>query len=86
VVFLTKGQQRAEHILSLASECARNPRRLLCYATTQDQYLTEPLAVTEPIVNDHNGRWQSLVNVHPTSEFLREPIRLARSLAPTGFV
>ena len=86
VVFLTKGQQRAEHILSLARDCARNPRRILCYATTQDQYLAEQLAVTKPILNDHEGHWQSLVNVHPTSRFSREPIRLAQTLAPTGIV
>ena len=86
VVILTKGAKRAEHILWLARDCARNPDRHLCYATTQEQYLAEPLAVTTPILNDHDGRWQSLVNLHPTSRFLRQPIRLTPPLALTGIV
>jgi hypothetical protein len=86
VVFLTKGNERARHILWLARQCARNPERRLCYATTQEIYLSESQAVTAPILNDHYGSWQSLVNLHPTSQFLREPIRLSPSLAPVGVV
>lgn len=81
VVVLTKGAERARHILWLAQACARNPDRRLCYAATQDGFLAEPLAVTAPIFNDHHGDWQSLVDLHPTSRFLREPIRLAPFLA-----
>jgi hypothetical protein len=86
VVILTKGSKRAEHILWLAKSCARNPDRRLCYTATQDVFLAEPLAVTSPILNDHLGGWQSLINLHPTSRFLREPIRLTPPLAPTGVV
>lgn len=86
VVILTKGQKRAEHILWLAQTCAHNPSRRLCYATTQDAYLAEPLALSTPLFNDHHGQWQSLIDRHPTSRFLREPIRLAAPLAPSGFV
>ena len=81
VVVLTKGAERARHILWLARTCARNPDRRLCYAATQDAFLAEPLAVTAPILNDHHGGWQSLVDLHPTSRFLREPIRLTPPLA-----
>jgi hypothetical protein len=86
VVILTKGAERARHILWLARACARNPDRRLCYATTQEVFLAEPLAVTEPIVNDHHGAWQSLVDLFPTSRFLREPIRLSPPLARAKFV
>ena len=86
VLVLTKGAERARHILWLARTCARNPDRLLCYAATQDAFLAEPLAVTAPVLNDHHGGWQSLVNLHPTSRFLREPIRLSPPLASTGVV
>lgn len=86
VVVLTKGATRAQHILWLARACARNPDRHLCYAATQDAFLANPLAVTSPVLNDHHGGWQSLVNLHPTSRFLREPIRLSPPLAPAGVV
>lgn len=86
VVVLTKGAERARHILWLARDCARNPDRRLCYAATQDTFLADPLAVTSPVFNDHHGGWQSLVNLHPTSRFLREPIRLTPPLAPPRVV
>ena len=86
VVFLTKGIQRVYHILALARDCARNPLRRLCYAATQEEYLSNPLAVTSPLFIDHDGDWQSLVNLHPTSRFLREPVRIVRTVAPTGVV
>jgi hypothetical protein len=86
VVVLTKGVERARHILWLARACARNPDRRLCYAATQETYLAEPLAITAPVFNDHHGGWQSLVNPQPTARFLREPIRLSPPLAPTGVV
>lgn len=82
VVFLTTGAERARHILWLAGELAANRDRRLVYASTQDVYLGEPLAVTEPIFNDHVGHWQALVNPQPSSRFLREPVRLSRPVAP----
>lgn len=78
VVFLTTGSERANHILWLASDLARNKDRRLVYASTQDEYLSEPNAITTPIFSDHNGEWQALVNPQPTSRFQREPIRLTR--------
>lgn len=77
VVVLTKGMERAEHILGLARQCARNEARLLCYATTQDIFLAESRPLTEPILNSHDGHWRCLVNAYPSSRFLRDPIRLS---------
>ena len=85
VVFLTTGAERANHILWLARDLARNKDRRLVYATTQDAYLSELHAVTAPIHNDHFGHWQALVDPQPTSRFQREPIRLTRPIAvPVG--
>ena len=39
-------------------------------------------AVTQPILNDHHGCWQALVNPQPSSQFLREPVRLTPPVAP----
>ncbi len=80
VVFLTTGAERANHILWLAHDLARNKDRRLVYATTQDAYLSEPNAVTTPILNDHHGQWQALVDPQPTSRFQREPVRVTRPL------
>lgn len=60
VAILTNGAERARHILSLARACAHNPGRRLCYAATQDEFLTIELdkaaedAVSEWI--DNNAR------------------------------
>ncbi len=83
VVFLTIGSDRANHMLWLAHELAFIKDRRLVYATTQDNYLSDTLAVTHPIFNDHLGDWQSLVNYQATSGFLRERVRLKRPIART---
>ncbi len=83
VVFLTKGADRANHILWLANNLATNKDRRLIYATTQDTFLGASLAVTSPILNDHRGHWQALVNSQPTAGFApRPPIRLSPPIAP----
>ncbi len=85
VVFLTTGTGRANHILWLAHELARNRDRRLVYATTQDVFLSEPHASTAPILNDHHGDWQALVDPQPTSKFHRDPVRLTPPIAvPQG--
>ena len=81
VVFLTRGVNRANHMLWLARQCARNQDRRLVYAATQDAYLGNPRAATEPLLNDHHGAWRALCDIHPSSPFLREPIRLSPPLA-----
>lgn len=85
VVFLTTGAGRANHILWLAHDLARNKDRRLVYATTQDEYLNEPHASTSPFLNDHHGQWQALVDPQPSSKFQREPVRLTPPIAvPAG--
>lgn len=84
VVFLTVGAERGNHILWLARELANNRDRRLVYATTQDVFLGEPQAVTQPIFNDHQGYWQALVNPQPSARVLRDPVRLSRPIAPSG--
>ena len=76
VVFLTASVARAYHMLALARECARNPNRHLCYATTLDQYLAEANALLSPLFLDHHGRWQALVNVYSSAPFIRVPVRI----------
>lgn len=82
VVFLTLGAERANHILWLARQLATNPDRRLVYASTQDVYQGESQAVTQPILNDHHGDWQALVNSQPSAQFLRERIRLTPPISP----
>jgi len=81
VVSLTRGMNRANHMLWLARPCARNPDRRLVYAATQDADLGDPRAATEPLLNDHHGGWQSLCDLHPSAPFVREPVRLSPPLA-----
>ena len=78
-VFLTKTAIRAEHIVALAGELAQNKDRLVCFATTLDDYLSEDHVLRRPIFLDHHGRWQSLMNIHPTTHSKRTPVRLAIS-------
>ena len=81
VVFLTRGVNRANHMLWLARQCARNKDRRLVYAATQDAYLGTPCAVTDPLLNDHHGHWRALCDAQPSSAFRREPVRLSPPLA-----
>lgn len=76
VAFLTPSAPRAYHILSLARTLARNPDRHLVYATTRDEFLATDDAVGEAVFLDHQGGWQSLVNLHPSGRILRAPVRL----------
>jgi len=86
VVFLTRGVNRANHMLWFARQCARNKDRRLVYAATQDAYLAAQTAVTEPLFNDHHGGWQALCDVHPSSAFVRQPIRLSPPLVRSGAI
>jgi hypothetical protein len=77
VAFLTTTTERLHHILALAKACAGNANRRLCYGATLDSYLGESDAVRAPLFLDHQGRWQALVNIHPSAAFLRAPVRIA---------
>ncbi len=81
VVFLTKSMARAHNMLHLARRCASNADRRLCLVGTQESFLTEANPLTSPILLDHHGGWQSLVDLFPTSKFLRDPVRLESQLA-----
>jgi hypothetical protein len=78
VAFLTTSAEHAYNFLTLARELARNRDRHLFYAATLDEYLQDTNPLTSPILIDHDGRWQSLVNLHPTAAFHREPVQLPR--------
>ena len=83
VAFLTTSAEHGYHFLSLARELARNPDRHLFYAATLDEYLQDTNPLTSSILLDHDGRWQALVNLHPSASFQREPVQLPRkNVAP----
>jgi hypothetical protein len=85
VVFLTLSVERAYHILALAAEIARNPSRRLVYAATHSGYVADPDPLFAPLFLDHAGRWQALIDLHPTAPFRKPPVRLARPVAsPLG--
>lgn len=80
VAFLTTSASRACNILALAGMLARNSDRRLCYAVALDQYLACADALREPIFLDHFGHWRALVDVHPTSIFIRNPVCLPQKI------
>jgi Replication-relaxation len=87
VIFLTKGAERANHILWLAHSLAHNKDRNLVYASTQDQYLGSATPLQHPTFSDHFGQWTSLLNPQPTSGFTpRPPIRLRPPVASSTVV
>lgn len=83
LVFFTRSVERSYHILSLARQVRTHPDRRLVYAITTAEYLAENDALRMPCFLDHEGRWQSLVNCHPTSQFRRTPVRLTVAHSPT---
>lgn len=78
VVFLTRSVARAYHILAHAAQTSRNQTRRLVYVATHEGFLAESEPLHAPIFLDHRGEWQALVDLHPTSRFRKEPVRLAR--------
>lgn len=81
VAFLTRSIDRVHHILSLAARMTCNQNRRLVFAATQDSFLTEPEPIQSQIFLDHQGHWQSLVDLHPTSPSTKQPVRLQPFLA-----
>ena len=85
VVFLTRTITRAYHILSLAAASTKNKSRRLVYATTHPGILSEFEPLHAPIFLDHFGGWQSLVDLHPTAAYRKEPVRLGHFVeSPLG--
>ena len=58
----------------------RKQGRGLIYAATQESYITAADPLHAPIFLDHFGRWQSLLDLHPTAAFARQPVRLTRPM------
>jgi hypothetical protein len=75
-VFLTPSVPRAYHILAVAGSVARIPSRRLVLAASQDEYLGSLNPLQAPMFIDHQGAWQSLVDLHPTALSLKSPVRL----------
>jgi hypothetical protein len=80
VVFLTTGDERAKHILALASKQVRNPQRQLIYASTQEKFLGTPDAVTRPILQDHHGNARAIAHL----TFNRNPGASTQPVIPSG--
>lgn len=78
IVFLTRSIARAYHILAHAAQITRNRSRRLVYAATHEGFLAEPEPLHSPIFLDHRGEWQALVDLHPTSRFRKEAVRLTQ--------
>jgi hypothetical protein len=76
VAFLTTTSERAYHILGLAHSCARNHDRKLCYAATWDEFLAEQDTLRAPLFLDHHGNWRALVDLHPSAQLMRSPVRI----------
>jgi hypothetical protein len=84
-VFVSRSIIRSQNILALAAETARHPSRRLVYATTHDAFVTDPDPLFSPILLDHRGEWQSLIDLHPTAPHRKTPVRLARLVeSPMG--
>ena len=85
VVFLTPSVERAYHILAQAEEVASRKIRRTVLAATFDCYVTDPDRLFTPLFLDHAGEWQSLTDLHPTANYLKAPVRIARPVvSPLG--
>lgn len=78
VVFFTRSVERTYNILSLAADLSGSRNRRLVYAAPLDVYVSDPDPLFSPILLDHLGHWQALVDLHPTSAFLRTPVCLSK--------
>ena len=61
LVVTTRSRERLDHILTVATEHARNPRRSLFYAVHLDDYLGQSDAIRHPCFHDHHGRPVALI-------------------------
>lgn len=80
LVVTTRSRDRLDHILTVASAHARNPRRLLFYAVHLDDYLLQPGAIQSPCFRDHHGRPVAMI---PTDTHFR-PVRLPGMSSPVS--
>jgi hypothetical protein len=78
LVVTTRSRERLDHILAVATEYARNPRRSLFYATHLDDYLAQADALRQPCFCDHHGRRVALVPAARRPIGLPSPARWER--------
>jgi hypothetical protein len=76
VAFLTRSIDRAYHILALARDLAAVKSRHLVLGATEEFYVGDSDPVRSPLFVNHDGHFQSLVDLHPTAGFMRPPIRI----------
>jgi hypothetical protein len=62
LVVTTRSRERLDHILAVATEHARNPRRSLFYAVHLDEYLGQSDAIRHPCFRDHQRRPVALIS------------------------
>lgn len=77
VVFLTQSVARAYHILALAAAGTPLLARRLVVAATHAEFVADPDPLLAPVFLDHLGKWQALVDPHPTASSRKSPVRLA---------
>lgn len=80
VIFLTSSVEHAYNFLALARAVAKNPDRVLFLAATIDAYLNDENPFVNPILLDHHGHWHALINIHPSSFFTKDPVRLPQQV------
>lgn len=61
LVVTTRSRDRLDHILAVASQHARNPRRSLFYAVHLDDYLLQGDATGAPCFRDHHGNAVAMI-------------------------
>ena len=87
-MFLSQSVERAYHILAFAAENTWNSTRRLVYAATHESYLTDDPGAPglhSPIFLDHQGDWQSRVDLRPSAPYRKTPVRLTRPVeSPLG--
>jgi hypothetical protein len=62
LVVTTRSRERLDHILAVATEHARNPRRSLFYAAHLNDYLGQSDAIRNPCFRDHQRRPVALIS------------------------
>ena len=68
LVVTTRSRDRINHILSVATEHARNPRRSLLYAIHMDDYLLQANPIGSPCFRDHRGQSVALISSARTTD------------------
>ncbi|MDD4918999.1 MAG: replication-relaxation family protein [candidate division Zixibacteria bacterium] len=84
LVVTTRSRDRLDHILAVASQHARNPRRSLFYAACLGDYLLQADAIGIPGFRDHHGRQVAMIPAEVRSGPARLPGMLSPASRPSG--